>query len=116
MAISRKDRIRAKRRTQRVRGKQQRGAFPRVTVFRSLKQIYGQLIDDQTGNTMVSVASSQLQASGDKKNVAHMVGKELAKKAKEKGIDRVIFDRGSYKYHGRVQALAEGLREGGINI
>lgn len=117
MAISRKDRIRAKRRTQRVRGKQQRGASPRVTVFRSLKQIYGQLIDDQTGSTIASVASSQLpQVSGDKKSVARMVGQELAKKAKEKGIDQIIFDRGPYKYHGRVQALAEGLREGGITI
>lgn len=66
---------------------------------------------------MVSFASSQLEnAAGDKKAVAHMVGKELAQKAKEKGIDRVLFDRGEYKYHGRVQALADGIREGGLTI
>jgi large subunit ribosomal protein L18 len=117
VAISRKDRIRAKRRKMRVRNRLQKGTLPRVTVFRSLKQIYGQLIDDQTGNTVASVASSQLkELSGDKKAIARLVGQELAKRAKEKGIDQVVFDRGQYKYHGRVQALAEGLREGGITI
>lgn len=66
---------------------------------------------------MVSFASSQLEsATGDKKTVAHMVGKELAQKAKAKGIDRVVFDRGSYKYHGRIQAFADGMREGGVTI
>ena len=101
----------------RVRSGLQKGKLPRVTVFRSLKQIYGQLIDDKTGSTVASVASSQLkEPSGDKKEIARAVGKELAKKAKEKGVDRVVFDRGRYKYHGRVQALAEGLREGGITI
>ncbi len=117
MAINRKDRIRANRRKMRVRSRLQKGTVPRVTVFRSLKQMYGQLIDDQTGSTVASVASSQMkELSGDKKAVARAVGKELAKRAKEKGIDRVIFDRGQYKYHGRVQAVAEGLREGGITI
>jgi len=101
----------------RVRSKLQKGNLPRVTVFRSLKQIYGQLVDDQTGSTVASVSSSQLtELSGDKKAIARAVGQELAKKAKEKGIDRVIFDRGRYKYHGRVRELAEGLHEGGITI
>ena len=117
MAISRKDRIRTKRRTMRVRSRLQKGSLPRVTVFRSLKQVYGQIIDDQTGNTVASFSSFAMkEKSGDKKAVARAVGKELAKRAKEKGVEKVLFDRGQYKYHGRVQALAEGLREGGITI
>ena len=117
MAISRKDRIRGKRRKMRVRSRLNKGSLPRVTVFRSLKQVYGQVIDDKTGNTVVSFSSSQMkEKSGDKKAVARVVGQELAKRAKEKGVDKVVFDRGQYKYHGRVQALAEGLREGGITI
>lgn len=117
MAVTRKDRIRARRRALRVRGTLRRGSLPRVTVFRSLKQIYGQLIDDRTGNTIAAASSFQSTGvNGDKKVMARAVGKELAKRAKEKGIDRVIFDRGRYRYHGRVQALAEGLREGGITI
>ncbi len=117
MAISRKDRIRAKRRTMRVRSRLTKGVVPRVAVFRSLKHIQGQIIDDMAQTTLVSCASFQLKdAKGDKKTKAYAVGQELAKRAKEKGIDRVIFDRGPYKYHGRVQAFAQGLREGGITV
>lgn len=117
MAISRKDRIRKKRRAMRVRSRLQKGVVPRVIVFRSLKHISGQIVDDSAGTTLVGCASFQLKdVAGDKKVVAHAVGQELAKRAKEKGIDRVIFDRGPYKYHGRVQAFAQGLREGGVNV
>ncbi len=117
MAINKKDRKRAKRRALRVRSSVNKGGLPRVSVFRSHKQIHGQIIDDIKHHTIVSFASSQLEnPSGDKKAIAHIVGKELAQKAKAKGIDRVLFDRGSYKYHGRVKALADGMREGGVTI
>jgi large subunit ribosomal protein L18 len=117
VATTRRDRKRTKRRTLSVRSSIKKGSLPRVSVFRSNKHIYGQIIDDIKHHTIVSFASSQLENSaGDKKAVAQLVGKELAQKAKEKGIDRVLFDRGSYKYHGRVQALADGIREGGLTI
>jgi large subunit ribosomal protein L18 len=117
VAISRKDRIRTKRRTQRVRGAQHRGVVPRVTVFRSLKGFYGQIIDDNAHKTLVSSSSSQVASvTGDKKSVAQAIGKDLAQRAKAQGIDRVIFDRGSYRYHGRVKAFADGLREGGLQL
>ena len=86
-------------------------------MFRSLKNIYGQVIDDANHVTLASCESKQLtNITGDKKTLAHAVGKELAQRAKAKGIDQVIFDRGSYKYHGRVKAFAEGLREGGLQV
>jgi large subunit ribosomal protein L18 len=117
VATTKKDHKRSERRTLRVRSSIKKGNLPRVSVFRSHKHIYGQIIDDTKHHTMVSFASSQLEsATGDKKTVAHMVGKELAQKAKAKGIDRVVFDRGSYKYHGRIQAFADGMREGGVTI
>jgi large subunit ribosomal protein L18 len=117
VAISRKDRIRTKRRVKRVRGAQQRGTLPRVSVFRSLKQIYGQIIDDMQRTTLASAGSLQMNIEAkDKTAVAHAVGKELARRAKEYGINQVIFDRGPYRYHGRVKAFAEGLREGGLHI
>ncbi len=117
VATKRKDRARIKRRTLRVRSKLKKDVLPRVSVFRSLKQIYGQLIDNQSHQTVVSFSSLELKESdGDKKAIAHAVGKELAKRALEKGVDRAIFDRGPYKYHGRVKAVAEGLREGGVQI
>lgn len=89
---------------------------PRVSVFRSLKQIYAQVIDDKKGVTLTSCSSLELAAKGDKKEVAKEVGLELAKRAHERGVEKVRFDRGRFAYHGRVQALAEGLREGGLKI
>jgi len=101
----------------RVRNRLNKGTLPRVSVFRSLNNIYGQIIDDNTHATLVSCSTLTLKdVSGDKKEIASAVGKELAKLAKDKGIDRVIFDRGSYKYHGRVKAFADGLREGGVQV
>lgn len=118
MSIEKKERTKRTRREVRVRRKikSARGLL-RVTVFRSLNHIYAQLIDDVKGVTLAS--SSSLQAkdlSGDKKTVAHAVGALLADQIKALGFDTVVFDRGRYRYHGRVKALADGLREGSINI
>ena len=88
---------------------------PRLSVFRSNRYIYAQIIDDQEKRTLV--ASSDVKMSeGTKAERAFSVGKEIAKLAKEKGIDSVTFDRGGYLYTGRVKALAEGAREGGLNF
>ena len=94
---------------------------PRLAVFRSLKHVYAQIIDDTAGHTLVSATdleSGLRSATADKKksDVARLVGEELAKKAKEKGITTVVLDRGGFKYHGRVKALAEGARKGGLSF
>ena len=91
---------------------------PRLSVYRSNKEIYAQIIDDTTGKT-ISAASSRdkdFKASGNKAEVAKEVGKAIAEKAKEAGIEAVAFDRGGYLYHGRVKQLAEGAREGGLKF
>ncbi len=89
----------------------------RVSVFRSLRHIYAQVIDDSIGKTLVSCSSLDLEnLSGDKKAIAQAIGFELAKRAQNKGITTAVFDRGSFLYHGRVKALAEGLRDGGLKI
>lgn len=90
------------------------GTKPRLSVFRSNKDIYCQLIDDENGVTLASASSKTIKASGNKTNTAAEVGKELAGKAKAKGIDTVVFDRGGYQYHGRVKSLADGAREAGL--
>lgn len=95
------------------------GARPRLAVFRSNTGIYAQLIDDDAQKTLVSVRSAELGKDALKKtksSVALMVGELLAKKAKEKGIDAAVFDRRSYAYHGRVKALADGARKGGLRM
>ena len=88
---------------------------PRLDVFRSEKHIYAQLIDDVNGNTLCSASSVEkdFEGVGSNKEAAKKVGMTVAERAKEKGIEEVVFDRGGYIYHGRVQALAEGAREGG---
>lgn len=88
-----------------VKGTKER---PRLSVFRSNKRIYGQLIDDSRGITLLSAS--------DIKTSALKIGENLAKKALEKGIKSVVFDRGGYKYHGRVKALAEGARQAGLKF
>jgi len=90
---------------------------PRLTVFRSNQHIYAQLIDDLTGHTLVS-ASSQVPDISGGSNVTQgkAVGTLLATKAIEAGITNIVFDRNGYRYHGRVQALAEGAREGGLQF
>ncbi len=87
---------------------------PRLSVFRSNKEIYCQLIDDVNGVTIASASSKGLKLPGTKIAVALEVGKSLASKAKSVGIETVVFDRGGYLYHGRVKSLADGAREGGL--
>ncbi|MBT9139610.1 MAG: 50S ribosomal protein L18 [Dehalococcoidia bacterium] len=94
---------------------------PRLNVFRSLKHVYAQLIDDVTGTTLVSASSldpsiSEGQVSCGNKAVARLVGAMIARKAAEKGIKEVVFDRGGYLYHGRVKELADGAREAGLEF
>lgn len=89
---------------------------PRLTVFRSNKFIYGQLIDDSTGKTIVSVSSKLISGGLNKVDASFEAGKELAKKAVEKGITSAVFDRNGYIYHGRVQKFAEGSRDGGLKF
>jgi len=94
---------------------------PRLSVFRSNLHIYAQLIDDVRGVTLAaaSTLSAQCKAKttgADRKEAAKIVGKTIAELAKGKGISRVVFDRGGYRYHGRVRALAEGAREGGLSF
>lgn len=92
--------------------------MPRLCVFRSLKNIYAQIIDDTKGVTLVSASSldKALEGYGGNKEAAKAVGQLVAKKAIESGIKQVVFDRGGYLYHGRVAELAEGAREGGLEF
>lgn len=105
---------REKRVRQKVQGTKE---CPRLSVFRSNASIYAQLIDDEEGMTLIGVTDRMLEKQEEKKgktNQARAIGMLLAKKAAEKNITKVVFDRGSYAYHGRVKALAEGAREGGL--
>ena len=118
--VSRPDsnKARLKRHT-RVRSKVSGTAeCPRLDVFRSLQNIYAQLIDDTTGTTLVSASTveKEFKEYGGNKEAARAVGKKLAERALEKNIKDVVFDRGGYVYHGRVQELAEGAREGGLHF
>jgi large subunit ribosomal protein L18 len=114
---------RTQRRTAKVRRKVRRtaGNRARLSVFRSSKHIYAQLIDDANGQTVVSASSLEKEMRGSLKTGANMeaakaVGKRLAERAAAKGIKEVVFDRGGYLYHGRVKALADAAREGGLNF
>ena len=91
---------------------------PRLSVFRSNKHIYAQIIDDDLGRTITQATSRNLGIKGSCKTVevAKQVGKTLAESAREAGVEEVVFDRGGYLYHGRVQALADGVREGGLRF
>ena len=89
---------------------------PRLTVFRSNKHIFAQLIDDTKSETIVSASDSGKEAKGTKREKAAAVGKLIATKALKKGIKRIVFDRGSYKYHGRVAELAEAARKEGLEF
>lgn len=94
---------------------------PRLAVHKTLRQIYAQIIDDTKGVTLVSMSSlskaMKNELNGKKKTeVAEIIGQKLAELAKEKGIDKVVFDRHGAKYHGRIKALAEGARKGGLNF
>jgi large subunit ribosomal protein L18 len=87
---------------------------PRLVVFRSLKHIYAQLVDDTTNRTLAAVSDRKLE--GKKSAKSTEVGKLIAQKAKEAGFSRVVFDRAGYRYHGRVKAVADGAREGGLEF
>jgi len=116
-----KDRI--ERRKARVRGtlRLAAGERKRLSVFRSSKHIYAQLIDDDAGATLASASSMEKDALGELKTgagvaAAKAVGKLIAERAREKGVKDVVFDRGSYLYHGRIKALADAAREAGLNF
>ena len=108
--IKRHKRVRAK-----IAGTPER---PRLNVFRSETNIYAQIIDDVNGVTLVSASSLEkdFACEGTKSDAAKQVGMNVAERAKAKGIENVVFDRGGYVYHGRVKALAEGAREGGLQF
>lgn len=107
-----------------VRHKRVRGKItgtlecPRLNVFRSLKNIYAQIIDDTNGVTLVSASSldKDFEGNGGNKEAAKKVGLSIAKKAADKGIAEVVFDRGGFIYHGRVKEVADGAREGGLKF
>jgi large subunit ribosomal protein L18 len=107
------------RRHRRVRGKIRGSAErPRLLVFRSNRGIFAQLVDDEAGRTLAAASWTQLPASfkGDKTEQAAEVGKRLAEAGKKAGVESIVFDRGGYLYHGRVKALADGAREGGLSF
>ncbi len=107
------------RRHRRVRGKISGTAErPRLDVFRSSKHIYAQLIDDTTGTTLAAASTLEkgFEGSGGNVEAAGKVGKAIAEKALAKGIKQVVFDRGGFVYHGRVKAVADGAREGGLEL
>ena len=105
------------RRHRRVRNKiSGTAARPRLDVFRSAKHIYAQIIDDEQGVTLVSASTKDFNGNGGNVEAAAEIGKKVAAKALEKGITEVVFDRGGYVYHGRVKALADGAREGGLKL
>ena len=90
---------------------------PRISVFRSNKEIYAQIVDDTKGHTLLTASSRDLaEKTGNKVEQSKVVGKLLAEKAAAAGVNKVIFDRSGYLYHGRVKALADGAREGGLNF
>ena len=94
-------------------------ARPRLAVFRSNKEIYAQIVDDVTGKTLAAASSRDkdiTKSKGNKTEIATLVGKSIAEKAKKAGVETIAFDRGGYLYHGRVKALADGAREGGLKF
>jgi large subunit ribosomal protein L18 len=106
--IKRHKRVRAK-----IKGDAKK---PRLCVFRSSNHIYAQLIDDEKGKTLAAVNDLDVKSKDKKAGIARRIGTLLAEKAKEKKIENVVFDRGGYKYHGRIKALAEGAREAGLKF
>lgn len=112
MITKNKRRLKIKKRIRKkVSGTSER---PRMSVFRSNKSIYVQLIDDNNGHTLASSHSKEIESGVANRQTAFEVGKKIAQKAKDKGIEIVIFDRNGYLYHGKVKALADGAREGGL--
>lgn len=106
----------ADRRKFRVRNSVKASGRLRLSVHRSLHHIYAQIIDDSKGETLAAASSVALKLSGNKTETAKKVGQAIAEAAKAKGITSVVFDRGAFKYHGRVKALADAAREGGLEF
>ncbi|MBF0281341.1 MAG: 50S ribosomal protein L18 [Zetaproteobacteria bacterium] len=117
MSAKRYENNAAIRRARRVRARVKASGLLRLSVFRSARHIYAQIIDDSEGKTLVAFSSlDSAVAAGGNISGAEVVGKMLAEKAVASGISKVAFDRGSYPYHGRVKALAEGARAGGLEF
>ncbi len=118
MALSSRDTAKHRARRVRRRLKSLAGGRPRLSVFRSSKNIYAQIIDDRAGVTLAAASSLEAgkDAKGSDKQAAAKVGALVAQRAIEKGLKDVVFDRGGYIYHGRIQALADAAREAGLNF
>ncbi len=108
LRLKRRRRVRAK-----VSGTDKR---PRLSIYKSLTNIYAQLIDDMAGKTLVQVNLKEISKAGNNLEGAKQIGKLIAQKAQEMKITEIVFDRGGYKYHGKVKALAEEARKGGLNF
>lgn len=110
--VSQRARIRRRIRSK-VSGTAQR---PRLSVFRSNKHIYAQVIDDTQGVTLAAASSRESDLTGSGQDASKAVGQKVAERAKAAGIETVVFDRGGYRYHGNVKALADGARDGGLQL
>ncbi len=113
LKLNMKRELRKRRSRARVAGTSEK---PRLSIFRSNKYTYAQLIDDVQGHTVASASTLELKKKGKKSEVAKELGALIAEKAKKAGVKNAVFNRSSYKYHGRVKAVAEGAREGGLKI
>ena len=117
MALSPRDTQKRRAQRNRTRLKALSNGRPRLTVFRSSKNIYAQIIDDENGVTLAAASSLEGDSKGGSNaEAAARIGKLVAERAKEKGVTDVVFDRGGYIYHGRVKALADAAREAGLNF
>jgi large subunit ribosomal protein L18 len=116
MALSTRDVLKRRAQRTRTRLKAVSNGRPRLSVFRSNKNIYAQLIDDSVGVTLVAASTLEGEQKGSDRDAAARVGKLIAERALEKGVKDVVFDRGGYIYHGRIKALADAAREAGLNF
>jgi large subunit ribosomal protein L18 len=117
MTVVEKKRLHREKRHKRVRRKVSGTAErPRLSVYRSNVHIYAQLVDDDAGNTLAAADSREVGEAENRKEVARKVGELIANRATDAGIEAVVFDRGGNKYHGRIAALAEGARSGGLKL
>ena len=118
MALSSRDTTIRRAQRNRTRLRKLANGRPRLSVFRSSKNIYAQVIDDERGVTLAAASSleGEKKEKGSDKDAAARVGSLIAQRAIDKGVKAVVFDRGGYKYHGRVKALADGAREGGLEF
>lgn len=115
--IQKEKQLKRKRRHKRVRANiSGTPEIPRLNVYRSNTGVFVQLIDDVSGRTLVSAGNKELKSGGNKTEQSFEVGKLIAQKAKKAKIEKVVFDKGGFKYHGRVKAVAEGAREGGLQF